>query len=523
MPTDRERECELLTHALTRFPEPRADNQLGHAMNSPAMVAEEFFDYLEYHAAWPSQEVAHLKGLCVADPRFYVPVSAWAACAYQLPVVFESSSEQETADTLAAQGETAFVAVFKDLARALYDLLRPFRAVRVLTDQPADPDVRALCAELGPRARLANEQVFLTDTGASLPLVHVPPLGLAFVGQTNPCLQEFLTLFPGTRYDVHELLVDNGLPALKDRAVLTCAFGDSLPRRRPAGSTPEPQASSSRRAEAVRRTPPRQKPEPAGQKPQRTILPAVRAGLTKANAAAFDGLDQESENGQNKELKFGVYHPDEGPPALRFEHNGVPPIRFAATYTGTVSIPSKGTRNPITALRRRANKEHVRGDVAVWSDHQDFDLNEVIALLNPAVTRKTVSLRGVHPAERKSQEKKKQNRAALQDFLTTGARTPEWARLKTYAVKALVSDSVNFLEAVQVQEDAMEIYREHIPSDANQPVNVDSAVSKALREAFAAGTLTTVDFFPARDVVVEMLMTNTQEVERMQRAIRGER
>ncbi|MFK0230800.1 hypothetical protein ACIQUL_34070 [Streptomyces sp. NPDC090303] len=125
----------------------------------------------------------------------------------------------------------------------------------------------------------------------------------------------------------------------------------------------------------------------------RTVSNSVRARIARRNAAAFDRLAQESEGGGKIYLEFAVYHPEGESPVLRFEAPDMPMVDFDHTYAGKVSILAKGTRNPLVALRRRANNEHVRGDAVIESSHASFNLEEAVKLLNPAVTRKIFTRR----------------------------------------------------------------------------------------------------------------------------------
>ncbi|MEU9979500.1 hypothetical protein [Streptomyces sp. NPDC051014] len=228
-------------------------------------------------------------------------------------------------------------------------------------------------------------------------------------------------------------------------------------------------------------------PDSDGEKKERLISSAVRDRITKLNVDGFGKLTQEADGEEKAVLKFSVYRPDEGASVLRFDVDRMPVIGFKHAYTGTLSIPAKGTRNPLTALRRRVNKENVRGDVAVWSNHPDFDPAEVTQLLQGTVTKKTVTQRYI----------------SVTEFLTHGIDHPMWQEVKEQTRKTLSSENTDFLEAIHKKElTPNELFAQFI---SDRTVNITDASFKPLRDEYKNGALNYVHFGSARKEVITML------------------
>ncbi|MEU9256611.1 hypothetical protein AB0D66_33155 [Streptomyces sp. NPDC048270] len=221
---------------------------------------------------------------------------------------------------------------------------------------------------------------------------------------------------------------------------------------------------------------------------EKTISSTDRTAITKLNSTALDRLAQEGKGGGN--TAFAVYHPTEGRPVLQLNELNTPKIGFTHTYSGTLSISSKGTRNPFTALRRRAKKEHVRGDIAVTSNDPNFDQAEFEGLLH-GITKKTVNRRY----------------ESARTFLTTGIGTPEWNQVKEYAKCHLMGENTEFIEAVHRKVvSPAELFRTFVADDAELQVNINFGITEELKNKDRAGRLDYTDFNPAVTAIVNMLL-----------------
>ncbi|MEU9979178.1 hypothetical protein [Streptomyces sp. NPDC051014] len=241
------------------------------------------------------------------------------------------------------------------------------------------------------------------------------------------------------------------------------------------------------------------------EKAARVITRQVRAAITKRNVDAFDKLPPETGGPGGAKLDFAVYHPEGGEAVLRFDVTNMPTIQFAYTYTGTLSIPAKGTRNPLTALRRRAKNEHIRGDVTIWSDHTAFAPEEVEKLLHATITKKTVSRRANNLATIIPEYKN------ARDFLARGIGTPEWEVLKREAEKKMVAEIINFMEAIHAGKmTGKELFERFVLLGAEEQINLYEPSAGPLREKYdnASDNLGIEDFGPALTEVTDLIVAD---------------
>ncbi|MEU0002684.1 hypothetical protein ABZ069_37970 [Streptomyces microflavus] len=285
-------------------------------------------------------------------------------------------------------------------------------------------------------------------------------------------------------------------PERKKKSSDNSAFGANLPGRPQESADFEPEVSSSRKGKGHARpskgvpAAPTRQDSGKTEQAEKTISSTVRTAITKLNTTALDRLAQEGEGG-NTAIGFAVYHPTEGGPVLQLDAKNMPKIGFTHTYSGTLSIPSKGTRNPLTALRRRANKEHVRGDIAVTSNDPSFDHTEVEGLLH-GITKKTVIRRY----------------ESARAFLTTGIGTPEWNQVKEHTKRQLMGENTEFIESVHRKVTSpAELFRTFVAEGAEQQANINNYdITEGLKNKDRAGSLNYRDFNPAVTAIVNMLL-----------------
>ncbi|MFC8957832.1 hypothetical protein ACFT8P_35220 [Streptomyces sp. NPDC057101] len=286
-------------------------------------------------------------------------------------------------------------------------------------------------------------------------------------------------------------------PERKKKSAGNSAFETDLSGRPQDAADFEPAASSSRRDKgrvgAVKEVPAAPNGQESGntEQAEKTISSPVRTAITKLNIHALDRLTQEGNGGGDTAVRFVVFHPIEGGPVLQIDADNTPNIKFTHTYSGSLSIPSKGTRNPFTALRRRAKKEHVRGDIAVTSNDPEFDHTEVEGLLR-GITKKTVNRRY----------------ESARAFLVTGTGTPEWNRVKEHTERHLMGENTEFIEAVQRKMmPPAELFRIFVADGAAKQANINNCgITEELKSKDRAGSLNYADFNPAVTAIVNMLL-----------------